>query len=174
MNSVGDVGSLSYDWLFSIDSNWRISADPNWRFSTDAIWRISPDANNIKVDHIEDDRLEPSFAKKMHELQRKTEQEYYFRLGDPIAISFLQKIRLGQNCYTGLRYGDIFDIQDCQVDIHLPASSEEKFEKMGLHRYITVNPGNGSFDDSGTVSSMSSSEIQIEISSGSDVLEFAL
>ena len=98
----------------------------------------------IKVDHIEDDRLEPSFAKKMHELQRKTEQEYYFRLGDPIAISFLQKIRLGQNCYTGLSYGDIFDIQDCKVDIHLSASSEEKFEKMGLHRYITVNPGNGS------------------------------
>ena len=98
----------------------------------------------MKVDHIEDDRLEPSFAQKMHRLQRKTDKEYYFRLGNPAAISFLQKIRLGQNCYTGLRYGDVFDIQDCQVDIHLPASSEEKFEKMGLHRYITVNSGNGS------------------------------
>lgn len=97
----------------------------------------------MEVDYIDDAQLELSVAKKMHALQKKTDKEYYLRLGNPAAIGFLQKIRCGHNCYTGLSYGDIFAIKDCQVDIKLPASSEETFEKAGLRRYITVNCGNG-------------------------------
>ncbi len=85
----------------------------------------------------------PEFSKKIIRLEEKTKKEEINHT-IPSAVAFYRRIYRGENCYTWLNYEDVFEIKDFHVSIPFVEKYEMKLQHLGLHRYITVNVGNGS------------------------------
>lgn len=111
------------------------------------------DAGIIKV--IDNFIQAPTFKKttveKMQKLQMLTDQEYYFRIGNPIGGMINQRLYRKLNCYTGFSYDNVFPITDRKVNIKIPSTSLKMFRSLNLEKYITINVGNGCCEDSGKV-----------------------
>ena len=84
------------------------------------------------------------FADKIRKHQEKN-KEY----GLSIYPSTQNRIHIGRavfkgwNCYTAYKYTDVFYINDSKVEIPFDSSYENKYNKLNLKKYITLNFGNG-------------------------------
>lgn len=65
----------------------------------------------------------------------------------PQYVAYMRRIYKGYNCYTGYSYDGLFDVSDTKVHIPLDESFAPIFERLNIHRYITVNFGNGDSAD---------------------------
>ncbi len=104
----------------------------------------------IKVDSFAEDSFDayPDFAEKIRSLKKITEKEL---VGNaiPQIVLYLQRIKLGYDCYSGFRYGDIFPIRDNHVPIPLDERYFDEYKDMKLGKYISFNFGNGDcYDES--------------------------
>lgn len=87
------------------------------------------------------------FFKKIEELKQKLDDEEFVMDVTP-RIAWFEKCRFQKkNAYTSLGYG-VFDFEDVHVSIPIVNAAVDKFKKLGLKKYITVNAGNGITSDS--------------------------
>lgn len=108
---------------------------------------------STKVDWLDEEKLEqiPFFLELIKKIKKKTELDdkefvnnYY--------VQYMRDIYKGYNAYTRFSFDGILGINDKRVFINLDESYEERFKKLNLHKYISVNYGNGTSNDEKNIS----------------------
>ena len=109
-------------------------------------------AGFLSVDYVSETDLKEceDFLHRIKKLDTKCRFEN-FSFNLPGAVMFYRRIFNEENCYTGFNYGDVFSIRNKQIKIPSSPQYVQKFTKIGLENYITINTGNGVNDNSVTV-----------------------
>ena len=87
------------------------------------------------------------FARRIDILKTVSDTENV-GINTPAYLTMERRRFKGLNAYNGFNYDGAFDIDDKNVNIPLDDMFAEKFARLGLGRYITVNYGNGDSDSS--------------------------
>lgn len=105
---------------------------------------------NLRIDVFKEEKIKninAAFADKVNLYQ----EQYIPYIGTSHSY-ITSQIYKGNNCYTAANDGGFFSIKDMKVDIPLKKSWKDEFDKLGIHRYITLNYGNGVSANSDTAS----------------------
>jgi ADP-heptose:LPS heptosyltransferase len=105
----------------------------------------------LKVDWVDSNKLKKmnvSLNNKIEKL-KDFEKKENVSFTVPLHLEFMRKIYNGENCYTSLSCGGIFDITDDKVHIPLDNRYLEQYNNLQLSNinYITINSGNGDSQD---------------------------